>query len=562
MSAKLRIHWITEGLSGDWDKGWSSPLASNRYRVILPATALRASGHEVEFITADRWQWDRSAERPDVIVISKLLPGVDAARYQRLCQSIREQARAACAAGVLVVGDFNDDHFHHPQLGEHWRELSRSVGLCVVGSDPMAATVRRHTTRPIVVVGDPIGSPSGEPKVFSRPSGMSRWAQALLPSKGARRLKFAWYGNLVNWPAMQRWAQQLAPLAATQPFVLWIVTQPAAPIAQFVEAFNAQHGPGALAELMPWDEETQWQTVSDADIVLIPSDPDDPKKAVKTSNRLSDALNAGRYVIASPLPSYAPYNDVAALTDEPSAAVEAYLADSEAALARIRRGQATAQARSGLVSVAAEWGRAFLTQPPPQRATDDAPRGVTTNEPHAEPAAAVRLNLGCGDKILPGYVNVDVVEARAGKQPDVICDLRELTAFESDSADEVLAVHVVEHFWRWEIEDVLREWMRVLKPGGRMVLECPNLQSACEAFLANPDAGSRPDRAGQRTMWVFYGDPQWNDPLMVHRWGYTPRSLAELMESVGLVGARQEPAQYKLREPRDMRVVAEKPLAR
>lgn len=95
-----------------------------------------------------------------------------------------------------------------------------------------------------------------------------------------------------------------------------------------------------------------------------------------------------------------------------------------------------------------------------------------------------------------------------------------------------------------------------------MVLECPNLQSACEAFLANPDAGSRPDRAGQRTMWVFYGDPQWNDPLMVHRWGYTPRSLAELMESVGLVGARQEPAQYKLREPRDMRVVAEKPLAR
>jgi hypothetical protein len=35
----------------------------------------------------------------------------------------------------------------------------------------------------------------------------------------------------------------------------------------------------------------------------------------------------------------------------------------------------------------------------------------------------MRLNLGCGDKILPGYVNVDVAESRAGKRPDVLCDL-------------------------------------------------------------------------------------------------------------------------------------------
>ena len=35
----------------------------------------------------------------------------------------------------------------------------------------------------------------------------------------------------------------------------------------------------------------------------------------------------------------------------------------------------------------------------------------------------LRLNLGCGDKILPGYVNVDVVECRAGMKSDVICDL-------------------------------------------------------------------------------------------------------------------------------------------
>jgi hypothetical protein len=60
-------------------------------------------------------------------------------------------------------------------------------------------------------------------------------------------------------------------------------------------------------------------------------------------------------------------------------------------------------------------------------------------------------------------------------------------------------------------------------------------------------------------MWVFYGEPRWQDPLMVHRWGYTPRSLAKVMAQAGLAQIRQEPAQFKLREPRDMRLVGVKP---
>lgn len=166
---------------------------------------------------------------------------------------------------------------------------------------------------------------------------------------------------------------------------------------------------------------------------------------------------------------------------------------------------------------------------------------------------AVKLNLGCGDKILDGYINIDVAPARRGNTPDIICDLRQLSAA-TNTVDEILAVHVVEHFWRWEVVDVLKEWTRALKPGGKMILECPNLQSACEEFLKNPDAASLPGPEGQRTMWVFYGDPAWKDPLMNHRWGYTPLSLARVMHEAGLKDLKQEPAQFKLREPRDMRV--------
>jgi predicted SAM-dependent methyltransferase len=57
-----------------------------------------------------------------------------------------------------------------------------------------------------------------------------------------------------------------------------------------------------------------------------------------------------------------------------------------------------------------------------------------------------KLNLGCGDKILPGYVNVDVAASRCGLKPDVLCDLHRLTPFEDNTVDEILSVHVVEHF--------------------------------------------------------------------------------------------------------------------
>lgn len=171
----------------------------------------------------------------------------------------------------------------------------------------------------------------------------------------------------------------------------------------------------------------------------------------------------------------------------------------------------------------------------------------------------VRLNLGSGGVPLAGYVNVDVAQQRAGRQPDVVCDIRDLKVFPDGMADEVLAVHVIEHFYRWEVADLLKEWVRVLKPGGKLVLETPNLITACEELLKNPDTASAPDARGQRTMWCLYGDPLHRDPLMCHRWLYTPQSLAQIMHEAGLRQLEQTPPRYKLGHPRDMRVEGVKP---
>ena len=171
----------------------------------------------------------------------------------------------------------------------------------------------------------------------------------------------------------------------------------------------------------------------------------------------------------------------------------------------------------------------------------------------------VKLNLGCGDKILPGYVNVDMVSSRAGKQPDVNADIRDLRKIKSSIADEILAVHVIEHFYYWEVVPLLQSWRRLLKPGGKLILECPNLLYACQMIVENPEMHTQPGKAGQMSMWSLYGDPSWKDPLMCHKWAYTPVSLMAVLDEAGFQQAKQEPAQFKMREPRDMRITALNP---
>jgi SAM-dependent methyltransferase len=559
----MNIVWAVGGVVGDWAQGFQSPLASNRYRAIIPASELRRLGHACDIIDFRNWSRaiDERLANGGTLVVGKFLPKGSDEQTLVDARSLLANVQRSRTAGVRVAVDFCDDWFNHVLIGETWRELARMSSVCIAGSEEMAARVSAHTAARVRVIGDPLASPMAPARVFRRSGMAEHWLRSVLARSQPQRLRFVWYGHPSNWSSMQRWAEQLAVLAREQPWVLNVVSTLRTDMESFAKRFNEKHAPAARVHLHEWNEQVQWEVVSESDVVLLPNDVDDVRKTVKTGNRLTDALHAGRYVIAATIPAYTQFAEYVDLVENPVEAVRAYLRKPDQALLKTQRGQTTVVSVAAPSLLASHWLAALGGAAADTRS--DAPStieqvGAALSAP---PREAVRLNLGCGDKILPGYTNVDVVEARAGKSPDVMCDLHQLSPFADNHADEVLAVHVVEHFWRWEVEDVLREWVRVLRPGGRMVLECPNLRSACEAFLADPSAGWRQDARGQRTMWVFYGDPQWKDPLMVHRWGYTPESLAALMQSVGLVNARQEPAQYKLREPRDMRIVAEKPLA-
>jgi hypothetical protein len=549
----MRIAWISHAAT-------NSQLASHRYRVLMPAEALRQLGHSVDVLAPQALagvDW-RSYES---LVVGKLLPlGQSAGAFTKTTELVAAAVQFARDSGVRVAADFNDDHFETPGLSEHWQRTAQTCHVAVVSTPALAQRVQQFGAAQTVVIGDPVAAPRAEPRFYQPTRGVAAGLMKLLPGSAPPRLRLAWFGTRGSWPAMKALLPSLAGWSAGTATHLTVVTDGVDGIeAQLTQATQQSKGQ-LLTEFIPWTESEQWSALGRAHVVLLPADISKGFAQAKSANRLIDSIQSGCWTIASPVPAYEEFAAFADVTDDFTAALNRYLQAPQTGVHRIAAGQAKIESQHSAQALASRWLDAFsqLSGRSQSGSAAAAPVSAPARRPTVEPAL-IKLNLGCGDKLLSGYINVDVVQERAGKQPDVNCDIRNLDIFETDYANEVLAVHVVEHFWRWEVVDILREWVRVLKPGGKLILECPNLISACETFLANPEAASGPGPEGQRSMWVFYGDPRWTDPLMVHRWGYTPKSLGSVMAEAGLIDIRQEAAQYKLREPRDMRVVGVKP---
>lgn len=81
-----------------------------------------------------------------------------------------------------------------------------------------------------------------------------------------------------------------------------------------------------------------------------------------------------------------------------------------------------------------------------------------------------KLHLGCGKKILPGFVNVDIVDAPG---VDLVCNIEGGLPFVDDSFDEVRAVDVLEHITPGKIIAVMNDIHRVMKPGGVFRVHVP-----------------------------------------------------------------------------------------
>ena len=136
----------------------------------------------------------------------------------------------------------------------------------------------------------------------------------------------------------------------------------------------------------------------------------------------------------------------------------------------------------------------------------------------------VKLNLGCGEDKREGYTNVDI---RKEVNPDLVHDLEKPLPFPDNSVEEIIAFDIVEHFSFHKVEEILRDWFRVLKPGGVIHIRCPDMEAIAEKVILSGKFGWK------EISWYVYGGQDYE--FNYHKAGFTKRTLKELLESIGFV---------------------------
>jgi predicted SAM-dependent methyltransferase len=132
---------------------------------------------------------------------------------------------------------------------------------------------------------------------------------------------------------------------------------------------------------------------------------------------------------------------------------------------------------------------------------------------------------------VPGtWVYVD----RFVRRPDTVPMDGAALAFQDNSLGAVYASHVLEHFSHRDTARVLAEWYRVLRPGGALLLNVPDLDWACQAWL-NPALRTPYFRDDQRFLEVFFGGQ--DTPGEVHYTGFTANGLKTQLLRAGFVTA-------------------------
>jgi predicted SAM-dependent methyltransferase len=89
------------------------------------------------------------------------------------------------------------------------------------------------------------------------------------------------------------------------------------------------------------------------------------------------------------------------------------------------------------------------------------------------------LNLGSRNRAIPGFLNIDCDQHEG---VDIVGDISDLSRFEGGSVSEIYASHCLEHFPHPRTLSVLKEWYRVLEPGGKLYVGVPDFARCVELY--------------------------------------------------------------------------------
>jgi len=171
------------------------------------------------------------------------------------------------------------------------------------------------------------------------------------------------------------------------------------------------------------------------------------------------------------------------------------------------------------------------------------------------------LHVGCGSatiaKMPDGFQDGSWQELRFDINPDYGVDfvgtMTDMSAVATDSVDALYSSHNIEHVFAHEVATVLREFRRVIKPDGFMVVTCPDLESVCkpiaEGRLTEPLYHSASGPISPLD--ILYGHSAAiarGEVYMAHKTGFTRNTLGAVVQAAGFASlvARARPDKYDL----------------
>jgi tetratricopeptide (TPR) repeat protein len=161
-------------------------------------------------------------------------------------------------------------------------------------------------------------------------------------------------------------------------------------------------------------------------------------------------------------------------------------------------------------------------------------------------ASRLLVHVGCGPRnleALPGRYRDPTwrelrVDLDPGVEPDLVASATDLAGLAKDSADALWTGHTLEHLPAHDVSRALVEFFRVLRPGGELGVEVPDLQRVAELVAADrlEEAAYLSSSGPIAALDMIYGHRgavAAGNEFMAHRTGFTARSLAEHLRRAG-----------------------------
>ena len=147
----------------------------------------------------------------------------------------------------------------------------------------------------------------------------------------------------------------------------------------------------------------------------------------------------------------------------------------------------------------------------------------------------MKLNRGCGENYIPGFTHVDLENYT---HIDYHMDIRNLDFFKDNTIELIYASHSLEYFDRVEVKSVLKEWKRVLKPGGVLRVAVPDFEAIVKVYHKYRDLDHRGILGPLFGRWPYKLEGQKVDTLY-HKTTYDFNSFKKVLEDAGYKNVRR-----------------------